>query len=85
MLNGLLSAFKNLTPMNWDTIKPALNFLWQGLLAIFVTIGLIILVVKLTSFGIDKAQKFAKERQARIDAAKAEALEKANQSGTETE
>lgn len=85
MLNGFLSAFKNLTPMNWETVKPALNFLWQGLLAIFVTIGLIVLAVKLTSFGIEKAQKFTKERQNRIDAAKAEVLKNAEQSDTKTE
>ena len=45
----LLLAFDNLTPMNWDVIAPALNFLWQGLLAIFVVIGLIIVAVKITS------------------------------------
>ena len=33
MMNYLLSAFDNLTPMNWDVLKPALNFLWQGMLS----------------------------------------------------
>jgi hypothetical protein len=33
MMNLILAAFDNLTPMNWEVIKPALNFLWQGLLA----------------------------------------------------
>ena len=62
MLN-LLLAFENLTPMNWDALKPALNFLWQGLLAIFVVISLIIIVVKLTAFGIDKATECQKKRE----------------------
>ena len=39
-----LLAFENLNPMNWEVIKPALNFLWQGMLAIFVVIGLIIII-----------------------------------------
>ena len=65
MLNlmNLLAAFDNLTPMNWDVIKHALNFLWQGLLAIFVVIGLIIVVVKLVAFGIAKAEEMKKERE----------------------
>lgn len=62
MLN-LLLAFDNLTPMNWDVIKPALNFLWQGLLAIFVVIGLIIVAVKLTAFAIEKTTAWKKKRE----------------------
>lgn len=61
MLNMLL-AFENLNPMNWEVLKPALNFLWQGLLAIFVVIGLIIIVVKLTALSIDKAAAYKKKR-----------------------
>ena len=49
-----LLAFENLTPFNWDTIQHALNFLWQGLLAIFVVIGLIVVAVKLTSLASAK-------------------------------
>ena len=73
MLNliTLLAAFENLTPMNWDVIKHALNFLWQGLLAIFVVIGLIIIVVKLVAFGISKAEEMKKAREE----AKKQALE----------
>lgn len=63
MLNVLLAAFDNLNPMNWDVIKPALNFLWQGLLAIFVVIGAIIIVVKLTQLAIDGAEKAKKNKQ----------------------
>jgi hypothetical protein len=64
MLNiiGLLAAFENLTPMNWDVILPALNFLWQGMLAIFVVIGLIILVVKITGFTINKVTEVKTKR-----------------------
>lgn len=66
---GLLAAFDNLTPMNWEVILPALNFLWQGLLAIFVVIGLIIIAVKLTAFAIAKCDKIKKRRE---EAAQAE-------------
>jgi hypothetical protein len=63
MLNVLLAAFDNLDPMNWAVIKPALNFLWQGLLAIFVVIGAIIIAVKLTQLAIDGAEKAKKNKQ----------------------
>ena len=59
----LLLAFDNLKPMNWDVIKPALNFLWQGLLAIFVVIGLIIIAVKITSYAIAKSAEIKKEKE----------------------
>jgi hypothetical protein len=60
-----LLAFENLQPMNKAVLIPALNFLWKGLLAIFVVIGLIILSVKLTTFFVKKAEeaKAAKENQ----------------------
>ena len=58
-----LLAFENLNPMNWEVIKPALNFLWQGMLAIFVVIGLIIFTVKLTSFCIKKATEAKKRKE----------------------
>ena len=63
MLNFLLAAFDNLTPMNWEVLKPALNFLWQGLLAIFVVIGLIIVAVKLTAYVIAKCDEIKKNRE----------------------
>ncbi len=68
-LTSLLSAFKDLDPMNWSVIKHTLNFLWQGLLAIFVVIGLIIIAVKLTSFLITKCTeaKKARDEQANND------------------
>lgn len=58
-----LLAFDNLTPMNWDVIKHTLNFLWQGLLAIFVVIGLIVIAVKLTSYAIAKCTEWKKKRE----------------------
>lgn len=58
-----LLAFENLTPMNWSVIKHALNFLWQGLLAIFIVIGLIVIAVKLTSFIIAKCEEAKKRRE----------------------
>lgn len=72
MLNFLLAAFENLTPMNWEVLKPALNFLWQGLLAIFVVIGLIIVVVKLTALGISKAEEWKKKREEEANAQNAD-------------
>lgn len=62
-LISLLAAFDNLTPMNWKVIKPALNFLWQGLLAIFVVIGLIIITVRLTAVVINKAEDAKKRKE----------------------
>lgn len=59
---SMLLAFENLKPMNWEVIKPALNFLWQGLLAIFVVIGLIILAVKVSALCINKATEAKKRR-----------------------
>ena len=58
-----LLAFDNLSPMNKDVLIPALNFLWQGMLAIFVVIGLIILVVKACNYAIVKAEKMKKARE----------------------
>ena len=58
-----LLAFENLTPMNKDVIFPALDFLWKGLVAIFVVIGLIILSVKLTAFAIAKVEQIKKTRE----------------------
>ena len=59
----LLLAFDNLTPFNWEVIKHALNFLWQGLLAIFVVIGLIVIAVKLTSLAITKVEEMKKAKE----------------------
>ena len=63
MLTMLLAAFDNLKPMQWSVLKPALNFLWQGLLAIFVVIGLIIIAVKITAWAIAKCGEIKKRRE----------------------
>ncbi len=63
MLNMLLAAFDNLKPMRWDALEPALNFLWQGLLAIFVVIGLIIVAVKITAWAIAKCGEIKARRE----------------------
>ena len=65
MLSILLTAFDNLTPMQWEVIEPALHFLWKGLLAIFVVIGLIVLTVQATAKVIAKLEeaKNAKQEQ----------------------
>jgi heme/copper-type cytochrome/quinol oxidase subunit 2 len=63
MWNYLLASFDNLTPMNWEVLEPALNFLWQGMLAIFVVIGLIIIVVKLTAYCIAKTEEHKAKKQ----------------------
>lgn len=58
---SLLAGGAQLTPMKWENIKPTLTILWQGLVAIFVVIGLIILAVQLTKFCVKKAEN-AKKR-----------------------
>ncbi len=60
---NLLAAFDNLTPMNWAVLEPALNFLWQGMLAIFVVIGLIIVSVKTCNYVIVKTAEMKKARE----------------------
>ena len=64
---NMLLAFKNLDPMNWEVIKPTLKFLWQGLLAIFVVIFLIIIAVKLTAFVIAKCEECKKNKAEQND------------------
>lgn len=53
----------NLTPMNKENLKHALTITWQGLLAIFIVIGLIILAVQLTKFCVNKAEDAKKARE----------------------
>lgn len=60
---SLLAAFDNLKPMDKDTIFKALNILWQGLLAIFVVIGLIVISVKIANAIINKVKKMKKAKE----------------------
>lgn len=62
-----LLAFENLTPLNWDNVLKSLTILWQGLLAIFIVIGLIILAVKLINGSINKIEKMKAEKAARAE------------------
>lgn len=62
MLLNLLER-SALNPLNWQNIKPTFTILWQGLLAIFVVIGLIIIAVKLVSFVVKKAEKLKTARE----------------------
>ena len=62
-MNYLLSAPK-LDPLNWETVKDALTILWQGLLAIFVVIAIIIAIVSLVNFCIAKADAAKARRKA---------------------
>ncbi len=61
---NLLAIFENLNPLDKETILKSLNILWQGLLAIFVVIALIIIIVKLTSLCIVKATAAKEKKQA---------------------
>ena len=64
MLNLILAAFDNLKFFdNWDVVLTALDFLWKGLLAIFVVIGLIIVTVKACNYAIVKAEEMKKARE----------------------
>lgn len=60
---SLLAAFDNLQPMNMEVLLKALNILWQGMLAIFVVIGLIVITVKIANAIIVKAENAKKERE----------------------
>lgn len=51
-----LTSSTGLNPLDWENIKPTLKILWQGLLAIFVVIGIIIAIVSLINFCIAKAE-----------------------------
>ena len=62
-LISLLASFDNLNPMNMDVIFKALNILWQGMLAIFVVIGLIVITVKIANAIIVNAEKAKQERE----------------------
>lgn len=53
--------------MNWENIKHSLTILWQGLLAIFVVIGLIILAVQIVSYCVKKAEDAKKARAENIE------------------
>ena len=59
MFDFLLAS--KLTPGNWENLKIALPILWQGLLAIFVVIAIIIGIVYLVNFCTAKAAQAKKK------------------------
>ena len=79
MMNLILEKIA-LTPMNSENIKASLKILWQGLLAIFIVIGLIILAVQLTKFCVKKAENAKKARAEKIAAREASDEEAGNES-----
>lgn len=56
------TIFAKLTPFSWQNIKPTFTILWQGLLAIFAVIGIIIAVVWAINFCIARADNAKKEK-----------------------
>ena len=69
------SSSTGLNPLDWENIKPTLKILWQGLLAIFIVIGIIIAIVSLINFCIAKAEH-AKKLRDNPELAEAEKAEK---------
>ena len=59
--------FDNLTPMNLENILASLTIMWQGLLAIFIVIGLIILAVQITSFSIRKITQMKEDIEKKVE------------------
>lgn len=59
--------FDNLTPMNLENILASLQIMWQGLLAIFVVIALIIAVVLFTNFAVNKIEKMKKDVEKEVE------------------
>ncbi len=75
------SSSTGLNPLDWENIKPTLKILWQGLLAIFVVIGIIIAIVSLINFCIAKAEhaKKLRDNPGLAEAEKAEKQRKAEE------
>ena len=59
--------FDNLTPMNWENILASLTIMCQGLLAIFIVIGLIILAVQITIFSIKKITQMKEDIEKKVE------------------
>ena len=59
--------FSNLTPLNMENILASLTIMWQGLLAIFIVIGLIVLAVQLTSFTIRKITQMKEDIETKVE------------------
>ena len=53
--------------MNIENILKSLTIMWQGLLAIFIVIGLIVLAVQITSFTIRKIAKMKEDIEKKVE------------------
>ena len=53
--------------MNMENILKSLTIMWQGLLAIFIVIGLIVLTVQLTSFIIRKITQMKEDIEKKVE------------------
>ena len=59
--------FDNLTLMNLENILASLTIMLQGLLAIFIVIGLIILAVQITIFSIKKIAQMKEDIEKKVE------------------
>lgn len=66
-MEALKQIFSSLTPMNPEVIKASLQIMWQGLLAIFVVIALIIIIVQITNFSITKIAKMKADIEKEVE------------------
>ena len=48
-------------------ILASLNILWQGMLAIFIVIGLIVIAVQITNFTINKIAKMKEDIEKKVE------------------
>ena len=53
--------------MNLENILASLTIMWQGLLAIFIVIGLIILAVQITIFSIRKITEMKADIEKKVE------------------
>jgi hypothetical protein len=53
--------------MNLENILASLTIMWQGLLAIFIVIGLIILAVQITIFSIKKIAQMKEDIEKKVE------------------
>ena len=67
MLETLKQIFSTLDPFNPEVIKASLQIMWQGLLAIFVVIALIVIVVQFTNFAIRKIEKMKADIEKEVE------------------
>ena len=67
MLETLKQIFSTLDPFNPEVINASLQIMWQGLLAIFIVIALIIIIVQFTNFAIRKIGKMKADIEKEVE------------------